>query len=124
MNDGGGKLVSEILIWVVLAAWASAAASSYALGAPLPVSANLAGRFAFPIVLASWVYADADLRRRKLCYDYDTFLLFAWPIVMPCYLFQTRGIRAFLTLLYFGGMCLAALLFGAMVYGLLLVLER
>ena len=44
----------------------------------------------------------------SLCYDYDSFVYFAWPIVAPIYLFQTRGVRAFLTLLCFAGISLAA----------------
>ena len=70
------------------------------------------------------VTADARARGRSLCYDFDTFILFAWPIVLPCYLFQTRGLRAFLSLLYFAGLCLAAALFGGMVYGVLLLFIR
>jgi hypothetical protein len=31
------------------------------------------------------------------------FVFFCWPIVAPVYLFQTRGARAFITLLCFIG---------------------
>lgn len=70
------------------------------------------------------VYADAQSRGKSLCYDYDTFAFFAWPLVVPYYLFQTRGARALLTMLYFGCLCVAAALFGLGVYGLLWILNR
>lgn len=63
--------------------------------------ADLASRVALPFVIAIWVTADARKRGRQLCYDYDSFLFFAYPIIAPVYLFQTRGARAFLTLLCF-----------------------
>ena len=34
----------------------------------------------------------------------------AWPVVVPIYLFQTRGVRAFLTLLCFAGIWLVAII--------------
>jgi hypothetical protein len=49
-------------------------------------------------------------RQRPLCYDYDALVFFAWPIVVPVYLFQTRGVRAFLTLRCFAGIWLLTML--------------
>ena len=60
-------------------------------------------------VIASWVIADARKRGRRLSYDYDSFVFFASLIVVPIYLFQTRGMRAFLTLLCFAGIWLIAM---------------
>jgi hypothetical protein len=34
------------------------------------------------------------------------FVFFCWPIVAPVYLFQTRGVRAFITVLSFIGIWL------------------
>lgn len=70
--------------------------------------ADLAFRVAMPLVIASWVTADARKRRRDLCYDYDSFVFFV-PFIVPIYLFQTRGVRAFLTLLSFAGIWLIAI---------------
>jgi len=67
-------------------------------------------RAALSLIIATWVLADARKRGRPLCYDYDTLVFFAWPIVVPVYLFQTRGLRAFLTLFCFAGIWLVALL--------------
>jgi len=83
-----------------------------ALGADegMPKGAQLASSVALSLVVASWVMADARKRGRRLCYDYDSFVYFAWPVVVPIYLFQTRGARAFLTLLCFAGIWLMAAL--------------
>ena len=54
--------------------------------------------------------ADARKRGRRLCYDYDGLVFFFWPVVVPVYLFQTRGWGAFRTLLCFGGLLLVAML--------------
>jgi hypothetical protein len=74
----------------------------------LPPLADLASRVAFGLVLSSWVVADARKHRRGVCYDYDSFVYFAWLIAVPIHLFQTRGVRAFLTLLCFAGIALIA----------------
>jgi hypothetical protein len=77
---------------------------------------QLAGNVALPVVLTSWVMADARKRGRRLDYDYDSFVYFAWPLLVPVYLFQTRGVRAFLTLLWFGGIWLCAAFVAGTVY--------
>jgi hypothetical protein len=61
------------------------------------------------------VIADARKRGRRLCYDFDSFVFFIWPIIVPVYLFQTRGVRAFLTLLCFAGICVVAMLAASVV---------
>ena len=68
-----------------------------------------------PMALASWVIADARQQRRPLCYDYGTFIYFAWPILIPHYLFKTRGVRALLTLIYFAFIALTG---GAISYAI------
>jgi hypothetical protein len=92
--------------------FASAIASAATESGELPKRADLVSRVAFSLIMASWVMADADKRGRRLCYDYDAFVFFAWPVVVPVYLFQTRGDRALLTLL-----CFAAILFTAFLAG-------
>jgi hypothetical protein len=79
-------------------------------GDGMPKRAEVIWNLAVSFVIASWVVADARKRGRRLCYDYDTWIYFAWPILAPIYLFQTRGARAFLTLLCFAVICLSALL--------------
>jgi hypothetical protein len=48
--------------------------------------------------------------------DSDVFAIFAWPVVVPIYLFRTRGFRAFLTLLCFAGTWLVAMIAAAVAF--------
>jgi len=95
-----------VMLWFCLIAWG--VAHSLAPDSQLPWRADLVSRLALPFVMAFWVSADARKRGRALCYDYDTFVFLAWPFIVPVYLFQTRGVRAFVTLLCFAGICLVA----------------
>ena len=79
------------------------------LGAPSGPATSLAflASLLLPASMALWVLSDARQRQRSLPYDYGSFVFFAWPLVVPIYLFSTRGWRAFATLglfvvLYFG----------------------
>jgi hypothetical protein len=57
--------------------------------------------FVFAILVAAWVMADAKRRQRTLSFGFPALVFFIWPIFAPVYLFQTRGVRAFLSLLGF-----------------------
>lgn len=78
--------------------------------------AELVSSVALPLVIAAWVMADARKRGVRLCYDFDSFVFLGWPVVVPVYLFQTRGFRAFLTLLCFVGIWLMAALTASLVF--------
>jgi hypothetical protein len=54
-----------------------------------------------PLVLVAWVINDSRKRHISLCFDYDTFMFFAWPFLLPLYLFRTRGPRAFIPIAWF-----------------------
>ena len=56
---------------------------------------------AFALFVAVWVMADAKRRQRALSFSFPALAFFLWPIFAPLYLFQTRGIRAFLSLFGF-----------------------
>jgi hypothetical protein len=70
--------------------------------------AALLATVAFSLIIAWWVAADARKRGRALGYDYASMGFFFWPLLVPVYLFQTRGVRAFITLLCFVAIILAA----------------
>jgi hypothetical protein len=70
--------------------------------------AETAFGLALSLIVASWVTADARKRARKIPYDFDSWVFFAWPVILPVYLLQTRKLRIFLTLLFFIGVCLLA----------------
>src|ERR1043165_2038259 len=94
-----GMFIPTLMLWLYAVAW-GISAGLRSDGVP-PERARFAGSVAFSLIMASWVIADARKRQKRLCYDYDSFVYFAWPIVVPIYLIQTRGLRALLTLLCF-----------------------
>lgn len=79
----------------------------------LPKRADLAASVGLGLVISYWVISDARKRGRTLCYDYDSFVYFAWYFVVPVYLFRTRGPRALLTILGAVGTCFGMALLGA-----------
>jgi len=59
-------------------------------------------------VIASWLITEARRAGRKLCYDYDTFLMLMWPIAGPVLLLRTRGWRGLLVIAGFVALCALA----------------
>ncbi len=86
-----GMVAPMMLLW--LFAIAFGVASSLAPGGQLPIRADLASRVAFPLILSFWVAGDARKRRKQLCYDFDSFIFFASPIIVPVYLFQNDAVK-------------------------------
>jgi hypothetical protein len=124
MDGRRQKLVAEILLFVFLLVFALSWAVNAITHEQINPAVDLARRLAFPVILALWVASDAQVRHRSLCYDFDTFVFFAWPVMVPYYLFRTRGSRAFVTLLAFVGIYLAAMALGWGSYWILLLLKR
>jgi hypothetical protein len=52
----------------------------------------------FGLILTWWVYADRGKRKFRLPYEFEYFVLFAWPVVVPYYLHRRLGRRG----LFFG----------------------
>ncbi len=50
--------------------------------------------FGFPYILACWVYGDRRQRGFPAPYEFEAFVFFAWPLVVPYYLYSTRDWRA------------------------------
>ena len=75
----------------------------------IPPRAGLLVSLTFALLVAFWVVRDARGRQRQVGYGFPALVFFIWPIFAPIYLFQTRGLRAFLSLLAFAGMfCVTA----------------
>ena len=72
--------------------------------AQIPPRADLLISLTFAFLTAFWVVLDARRRQRQMGYGFPALVFFVWPIFAPIYLFQTRGIRAFLSLLAFAAM--------------------
>lgn len=83
------------------------------IGAPrgLPALLAFVAYYLVPASLALWAVADARERGRVSVYDFGSFIFFLWPVLLPIYLFQTRGLRAFRTLGWFFGAQVAGILF-------------
>ena len=58
------------------------------------------------LFVALWVYVDRQRRRLNLAYEFEAFVFFAWPIVLPYYLVKSRGAR---------GLLLAAVFFALLI---------
>ena len=103
-----GMFAPTLMLWLYAIAIGTASGMSH--DGNLSWSAVYVSKAALALMIAGWVTADARKRHWRDCYDHDSFVFFAWPIVAPVYLFRTRGPRAFLTLLCFGGIMLVAIL--------------
>ena len=56
----------------------------------------------FALILVCWVRADARARGYVRSFDFDAFVFFGWPIMVPYYLYRTRRVRGLLSSL---GIC-------------------
>ena len=56
-------------------------------------SDGLLWRTEFDLVLVWWVYVDRRRRGFSVPFEFEAFVFFAWPIVVPYYLVRTRGLR-------------------------------
>lgn len=68
--------------------------------------------FTFAVLSAFWVVSDARRRQRQMGYGFPALVFFLWPIFVPVYLFQTRGTKAFLSLLGFAAILILGQLIG------------
>lgn len=105
-------ILPTVTLWV---SWlAMALVNAFEARGANPNIVDYVGAVLGPLVLVNWVCADASIRGQKFCYDFDSFLFFAWPVLGPLYLFRTRGWRALLTLLWFGLLLVSSALISAL----------
>ena len=76
----------------------------------------LLAQLLLPASIALWTLADARRRGQSLHFDSGSFIYFAWPVLVPLYLFSTRGWRAFAALGRFLVLYIAAAFFGSIPY--------
>lgn len=67
----------------------------------IPPRANFLIGFNLAVLASFWVVLDSRRRGQRMGYDYPALVFLIWPIFAPIYLFQSRGLRAFLSLLAF-----------------------
>jgi hypothetical protein len=59
-------------------------------GIPLTPETGRLDSFVFHLVLALWVRSDRQARNFRVPFEFDAFVFFAWPFLLPWYLYQTR----------------------------------
>jgi hypothetical protein len=86
-----------LLLFLVLTA--IDATSTYFLAArglkPSPKT-SFFGTMMYSMTVTGWVYLDRRSRALNLPFEFDTFMFFAWIIVLPYYLYRTRRWRGLL----------------------------
>jgi len=70
-------------------------------------------------ILCWWLRADSKKFGYTWFLDIGFFVYVAWVLIIPYYLFKTRGVRAFITMLLFAGIFIAAYLLSLIVYFLI-----
>jgi hypothetical protein len=58
-----------------------------------PEATALLWSFEFQVLLAIWVRMDRRRRNVSLPFEFDAFVFFVWPVVVPYYLYRTRSGR-------------------------------
>lgn len=71
---------------------------------------------AFQLILACWVRVDRQVRGFRAPFEFDAFVFFAWPIVVPYYLYKTRGRRGLLAAASIGTLYVAPPLAEAIIH--------
>ena len=80
-------MVLSLLGMIFVAGGFLAAARGYAIS---QTTRQLWG-LSFQVVLAFWVRADRRSRTFNAPFEFDAFMFFAWPVVLPYYFYRTRG---------------------------------
>jgi hypothetical protein len=83
---------------------------------PPPEKSRTLWTIAFGLILTWWVYSDREARKFKLPFEFEYFVLFAWPIVVPYYLCRRLGWRGLFVGLGIFGLYLLPFLTAAFVY--------
>jgi hypothetical protein len=77
---------------------------------------SLLWTFAFVLILIWWMDGDSHRRGVHMPYDFAAFAFFGWPIVIPYYLWRSRGGRGLLFALGLAGMYIVPYLVAAIIY--------
>lgn len=85
-----------------------------------PVGFDLLKQVGYLYAIGYWLHVDSRRHNFKWPYCRGIFLHLIWMFLVPYYLFKTRGVRAFLTILIFAGMYMVSLLIGALAAAVLI----
>lgn len=50
----------------------------------------------FRLIVTWWAHADRHARKFSVPFEFDAFVFFAWPVVIPYYLYRSRGRKGLL----------------------------
>jgi hypothetical protein len=64
--------------------------------ASVPQATELLWSFEFSLILTWWVQVDRRARGFSVPYEFEVFVFFGWPVVVPYYLYRSRGRRGLL----------------------------
>lgn len=64
-----------------------------AKGAALSLAFNAFWTICFALSVAGWVDSDRKEKAFSAPFEHQAFVFFFWPVVLPCYLFETRGAK-------------------------------
>ena len=70
----------------------------------------------FGLILTWWVYTDRSTRKVRVPFEFEYFVLFAWPVVVPYYLYRRLGRRGLLFGLGIWGLYFVPYVVAAFVY--------
>jgi hypothetical protein len=62
----------------------------------MPEESGFLWSLSWQSLLVCWVYFDRRGRLFEPPFEFDAFVFFAWPFVLPYYLYKTRGVRGLL----------------------------
>jgi hypothetical protein len=106
LSRSTSKLEIAFVALTVISA-ADLSAIAYRGSFVLPESTKLLWQLLSATIWVCWVRADRRGREFRAPFEFDAFVFFAWPIVVPYYLCQTRGWRGLLLVLAMGGLVIA-----------------
>jgi hypothetical protein len=82
------SLIPLVLLTVIFSVGSSVLAFH---GVAVPRGTGMLWSFTFQLILAFWVHFDRRVRGFKVPFEFDVFVFFAWPVLVPYYTYKTRG---------------------------------
>lgn len=118
MDERSFPLSKPLIFLFVLTAIYTIGLSILAVHAVMPPLGQSQGLWsiAFGLILTWWVYTDRGRQKVRVPFEFEYFVLFAWPIVVPYYLYRRLGGRGLLFGLGVWGLYIVPYLISAFVY--------
>ena len=118
---------AAVLLFVFVGVQQTASGFYSAMGTDAPELLSLLNKTCLFWLIGWWLTDDARRRGESLVYCVGLFLAIAWLLLLPYYLFKSRGRRAFITIAMFIAFVIATTIAGAVlgaVFGAMLSLRE